>query len=408
MATATLAASPATGAVSLFDTESQATPQALGSASLAANAASFSLAALAAGPHRLLATYAGDTLHPSTQSNALSLSVSPLGVNAAPASFAILYGQSVPTLTGTLTGVLSQDAQLVSLALASSAAALSPPGSYAVTASLGGPSAGNYTLTAASAAVTIAKAPVLVSLDTSAAPSLKVQVASTTSGMPSGPVTLLDGGSFYASGMLSAGVAVFSSANLSAGPHTLTASYAGDTDFLPAVSPPGALTVGTPGLPDFTLTANGQTSMTVSAGTAAQYSFAVDPVNGSLASPILLAASSLPPGATASLNPAYLPPSNAPATFVLTVTTPKAALATSPLPYMLAFLLPLWMMARRRSRRVLLLLAAALSLGCGDRVANEAGTVATTPYTIAVTATATQSTGVALVHTASVTLNVQH
>ena len=44
-----------------------------------------------------------------------------------------------------------------------------------------------------------------------------------------------------------------------------------------------------------------------------------------MSSPVTLAASGLPLGATASFNPAYLPPANTPAAFVLTIQTVKMA-----------------------------------------------------------------------------------
>ena len=405
--TATLAASSASGTVTLFDA-SQATPVTVGTAALTANAASFSAASLPVGSHRLFATYSGDALHPSAQSAALSLSVTPVAVTATPASVSILYGQAVPVLSGTLVGVLPQDASSVSLSLSSSVKALSPPATYFITATLTGPAAGNYSLSAAAAGVTIAKAPATATLDTSRAPALSVQVASTTSGSPTGLVTLLDGGAPFASATLSAGSATLSGANLTPGSHTLTTSYAGDADFLAATSPSSLLVVAPPTLPDFTLAVSGPSSVTVAAGTAAQYSFAVTPTNGALASPLLLAASGLPFGATATFSPTYLPPSNGPAAFTLTIATPKASLAPVPSPYALALLLPFVLLLTRRRRRALMLLTAALLLGCGDRVNNTATTSATTTaYTITITATTTQSTGAALQHTANVTLNLQ-
>ena len=411
--TATLAASPAAGQVTLYDGENPTAPQTIASAPLSGNAASFSAASLSAGAHRLFAIYSGDTLHAAAQSSSVSLTVSPAAATASPAAVSLVYGQPVPVLSGALTGILAQDSALVSLALTTSAAALSPPAAYPIAATLTGPAAGNYILTTVPAAVTIAKAPAAVTLNLTASPSLSVQVASTTAGLPTGSVTLLDGATAYASATLSGGTAVFGAQNLTPGSHTLTAAYSGDTDFLSSASAPGQLTVASPALPDFTLAPVSQTSVTVPAGSAAQYSFTVTPVNGALASPILLAASGLPTGATATFNPAYLPPSGAPSSFVLTITTPKASLVPPAVfgprvpPYVFAVFLPLFLLARRRPRRLLLLLAATLTLGCGDRINNTAAAVTTTSYTITVTATATQATGAAVQHTTTVILGIQ-
>ena len=409
--TATLAASPATGTVTFFDTENSAAPQTLATGSLSANAASYAAQALAAGPHRILATYSGDGLHAAAESTAIALLISPAPLTATPDAVSLVYGQAVPPLTGTLTGVLAPD--VLTLALSSTATAQSPPAAYPIAAAVTGAAAANYVLTVVPAAVTIARAPATATLAATGSATLTAQVASTTAGVPTGVVTLLDASAAAGSASLtaSAGVsasATFSTAGLSAGTHTLTVSYAGDTDFLPSVSPPITVSISSAPQPDFSLTANGSTSQTVPAGSAAQYSFAVAAVNGALASPIVLSASGLPAGATASFNPAYLPPSASPAAFIVTIATPKARLETAAYPYLLALLVPLVLLTSKRRRRALVLLAAALPLGCGDRINNTAASVSTVAYTITITATATQANGVALVHAATVTLNVQH
>ncbi len=407
--TATLGTSPASGSVSFFDTVA-GTTQTLAAVPLAGNIAAMSTGALAAGSHRISATYQGDTLHSAAQSGTLSLTVSPAGVAATPASFNILYGQPVPALTGTLTGLLPQDAGSVTLALATTAAALSPPGAYPVTASLVGGGAGNYTLAAEPAFVTIAKAPTVSTLTAG----LAVHVAPATSVVAAGTVNLLDGASTYASAALSAsGDATFSSANLSLGTHTLTAVYAGDANLLPSASAPAVVTIGPVTLADFTLAATSQTTVTVPAGSPASFSFAVNPVNGALSSPIQLTVSGLPAGATASFNPAYLPQSNTPAAFILTIQTPKSASLQPLFPartLVYAAMLPLlWLAARRRGLSpILVIFAAALIVGCGDRVAGTASTSASSrSYNITVIGTATSGNGATLQHTAAVTLTLQ-
>ncbi len=406
--TATLAASPATGSITFFDTPPSATqPSTIATIPLNSNAASNPITSLAAGTHRLTATYQGDSTHAAAQSGTLTLSIAAAPATVTPASIAILYGQTIPSLTGTLAGVLPQDAAKVSLALATTALPLAPPAVYPITATLSGSAAGNYALTTASASVTIAKAPVTIDL----ASSLITHVATTTAGAPTGLVNLLDGATPYASvALTSAGDATFSPTGLSTGTHTLIASYAGDSDFLPAASAPLVLTIGSATGPDFTLATSSAASVTISPGNAATFSFAVNPVNGTLSSPILLTASGLPTGATASFNPAYLPPANTPAAFILTIQTPKTAqlhpfkLPTAP--FFFAALIPLACLRKRR--RVLLLALATLSLGCGDRVNNSAAvSPSARTYNITVLATATTTTGATLQHTAAVTLVVQ-
>ena len=406
---ATLAASAATGSVTFFDTVANTT-QTLGAMPLLGNAASFPTARLPAGNHRISATYSGDALHLAAPSGTLSLTISPAPVSAAPASFNILYGQPVPVLTGTLTGVLPQDAATVTLALSSPAAALSPAAVYPVSASLTGAAAGNYALTAEPASVTISKAPTLSTLSAS----MVVHVAPTTSGVAAGTVSLMDGASPYASATLSlTGDAAFSGTNLSLGTHTLTAVYPGNNNLLGSLSAPAIVTIGPTAAEDFTLAATGQTALTIPAGNAAAFSFAVNPLNGTLSSPIQLTVSGLPNGATASFNPAYLPPPTGPAAFILTIQTAKTAelaplFPSKPLTY--AALLPLlvWGVRKRRVRSLLAVALVAFGTGCGDRVNTVAeNAAASRSYNITVIATGTSSAGSTLQHTAAITLTLQ-
>jgi len=398
--TATLVASAATGSVTFFDGGAT-----LVSVAMAGNVASFATSGLAARVHSLRATYPGDASHSAAQSGVFSLTVSPAPAVATLVPMSLLYGQTIPQLTGSLTGVLAQDAGLVTLALASAATVSSAPAAYPITASLMGAPAGNYALTQSVAAVTIAQAPATITLSNA----LAVHVASTTSGVPTGSVILYDASTQYESAVLSAsGDATFSSANLSNGGHTLTAVYGGDTDFLGVSSAPTVVTIGPGAGADFSVAATGQTSVTVAAGNAAAFTFAVSPINGALSSPILLTVSGLPGGAAASFNPAYLPPSSSPGTFTLTIQTPQTAGLVRHELWVWALLVPLCVMARRRRLgAILLVFLAGAMVGCGDRVNNDAATKASASYNITVTATATATTGATLQHTAVVTLIVQ-
>jgi sugar lactone lactonase YvrE len=403
--TATLATSPATGSVTFFDTVANRT-QTLATAALVSNAASLSTSSMPAGVYSFSATYAGDTLHSAAQSSLLKMTISPAPVVATPAAVSLVYGQPIPALTCSLAGVLPQDSSSITLALSSPAAALSAPGSYPITAAISGSAAGNYTLTQTAAAVTIAQAPTTISLSNS----LAVHVSSTTTSIPTGQVNLFDASTLYASATLSpTGDAAFFTSSLSTGTHTLTAAYPGSINFLSASSTPQIVTIGTSSAsPDFALAATGQTTVAVPAGSAAQFSFAVTPLNGALTGPIQLAASGLPSGATASFNPAYLPPANTPAAFVLTIQTPKTASLEYKSPWVFALLAPLLMFARKRRPRVLLVGAfLLLCVGCGDRINNSAATSASVSYNITVTATATSTSGATLQHTAGVVLTLQ-
>jgi sugar lactone lactonase YvrE len=446
--TATLtAASNATGSVTFLDTNG-GTQTTLGAASLNSDAATISTSTLATAAHSLVATYPGDATHTAAQSPALALTVSPLAITAAPNPASILYGQPIPVLSGTLTGVLARDTGKVAAVFTSSAAALSPVGSYPIAATLTGSAAGNYSVSVTPAAsLSIAQTPTQTSLSTSTSSpgvglpvTLTVQATSTTSGVPTGSVTLLDGSTTLSVVPLSAGgAATFTTSSLSLGAHSLSASYSGDANFQPSSSATANLAVGTAS--DFTLTATGATAQSIPKGSAATYSFSVSMQGAAMASPIALAVQGVPLGATSSINPSYIPPGSAVTSFTVTIQTPLAALDRKTRPagpmyrgplgtgLLAVLLLPMIGLSRRlphkkRGGRILsrtchslivlifvaasCILLATLATGCGNRINPDAESANSTTYTytLTVTGTATGPTGAALQHSAVVTLQV--
>ena len=432
-------ATSATGSVTLLDASSGAQIS-LGSVSLSANSASFSTASLAAGVHSLLASYAGDASHGAATSSALAVTVTPLAITAVANSATIFYGQALPALTGSLNGVLAQDAGKVAASFTTTAAVLSPVGSYPIAATLTGSEASNYTASvspASSLSITQAASQTGLSASTNAPGlglpvTLNVQESSTTSGVPTGSVALLDGTTTLATLPLTTGAASFTTNSLVAGAHTLSASYFGDANFLPSSS--ATTSVAVAAASDFTLTATGATTQSVPAGSAATYNFSVAMVGAALSSPITLAVTGLPTGSTASISPTYIPPGGTGTSFMVTIQTPLVALnRTQPLTpgaagnglrtLLAILLLPAIGLARiRRCGRILarrdrslsvllfagamLLALATLATGCGDRVYTASQTTSSTSYTLTVTGTATGPSGAALQHTANVTLQV--
>ncbi len=431
--TATLTtATTATGSVTFLDT-SGGTQTALGTAGLISDSASFSISTLAAGAHSLVATYAGDASHGAAQSSALAMTVTPLAVTIAPNPVSILYGQAIPPLSGALTGVLAQDAGKVSAVFTSTAAALSPAGLYPISAMLTGSAAGNYTVAVTAsttgANLSIAQAPTLTSLSASTSSpglglpvTLTVQATSTTSGVPTGSVTLSDGSTTLSVVPLSTGAATFTTSSLTLGAHNLIATYSGDADFLPSSSATAGLAVGPAS--DFTLTATGATSQSIPKGSSATYSFSVAMLGAAMASPIALAVQGVPTGATSSINPSFIPPGGAVTSFTVTIQTPLATLRQPSRPFapqsassgmqasLVILLLPAIAFARRRKAIVVFMAAAScillatLATGCGNRINADNESIQSTTYTLTVTGTATGPTGNALVHSAVVTLQV--
>jgi hypothetical protein len=425
--TATLStATNATGSVTFLDT-SGGTTVTVGVVGLSADAASLSTGTLATGAHSMVAVYAGDATHGAAQSQALALTVMPLTVTATANPVAILYGQAIPALGGVLSGVLAQDAGKVAAVFTTSAGALSPVGVYPIAATLTGSAAGNYSLGAAAGSVSIAQAPTLTTLLAStnnpglgSALSFTMRTASTTSGVPTGSVTVFDGTTVLGVVPLAGGAAAFSTNTLALGTHSLSAAYSGDGNFLASTSAIAMVTVGA--AQDFTLAATGATAQAVPAGSAATYSFSVGMVGAAMASPITLAVQGAPLGATPSFSPNYIPPGGAVTSFTLTIQTPLAGMEepTRPLaprgsgPGWLAVLvLPVMGFLRKgrgRFRSMMLLGLGAfcvlLVTGCGDRVNTAPELAGATSYTLTVTGTATSAAGTALVHSANVTLQV--
>jgi hypothetical protein len=371
--------------------------------------------------------YTGDASHAAAQSAMLPVTVTPLGLTATANPASILFGQNVPGLSGSLSGVLAQDAGKVSAVFSASAGALSPVGTYFISATLTGSGAGNYTVGAMSGSLTIAKAPTLTALSVSTsapavgqAVTLTVQASSTTSGTPTGSVSVLDGGAVLSVVPLTGGATTFNAAALAAGTHAFTAVYSGDTNFVGSTSAAANVTVGAAA--DFSLAATGVTSQLVPAGTAAAYNFSVATQGAAMSSPITLAVQGLPVGATASFSPALIPPGGSATSFTMTIQTPLAVLerqrpgnSFSGTTVLAVLLLPfVGLFARKSSgalpRRLLVacfaLAFAGLASGCGNRVNTAPETADAKTYTLTVTGTATSAAGTALQHSANVTLQV--
>jgi hypothetical protein len=249
---------------------------------------------------------------------------------------------------------------------------------------------------------------------------LTAHVATTTSGTPNGSVTLLDGiNSLFTTPLSITGDAVFTIPSIAQGSHSFTAVYSGGTNFAANTSAPQLITAGTGSSPtgtDFALSSTGTTTQTIVSGSSASYSFAVQ-FQGTMSSPITLAATGLPNLSTASFNPPTLPPGSITNTFTLTIATPNTTASqnhsrSSIVWALLVFPLAGFSLIHRNRHTATKLLAimvvSAILLfvnGCGDRVnASGAQTLSAKSYTITVTGTATTATGGILQHSTTVTL----
>jgi len=123
------------------------------------------------------------------------------------------------------------------------------------------------------------------------------------SGVPTGTIALLDGTSSIGSSTLDAtGNANINISNFTAGPHSITASYLGDANFVASTSP--ILNQRILGSPDFTISAQASKA-TVAAGQSVNATITLTPI-GNFTAPVTLACSGLPPLAQCAFNlPTY-------------------------------------------------------------------------------------------------------
>jgi len=145
---------------------------------------------------------------------------------------------------------------------------------------------------------------------------------------PTGTVTFLDGTTKLGTSVtISAGVASLPTTFATAGTHSITAAYSGDTNYIPTTSAAVQETVVPVAVqPDYTL-ASTPTSQTVNPGTAATYKITVTPTNGyngTISFPAS-ACSALPTGATCSFNPPTLPGSGS-TTLTISTTAPTSGM----------------------------------------------------------------------------------
>ncbi len=174
-----------------------------------------------------------------------------------------VYGQANPAFSDTITGYVNNDPSTVVSGVASlttNATTASSPGAYTITASQGTLGATNYTFAFQTGTLTVNKDATSSVVSASANPVLAgqaltftatVSAASPGSGTATGSVQFLDGTTLLDTETLANGSATSKSLSFStSGNHSITAVYAGDTNFTGAASSPltevvNAATTGT-------------------------------------------------------------------------------------------------------------------------------------------------------------------
>ncbi|MFP5277208.1 MAG: pectinesterase family protein [Acidobacteriota bacterium] len=312
--------------------------------------------------YQITAVYSGDTNYTSATSNAVAQLVNgnQVAISWTPAA-SITYGTP---LSAELNATASFNSTPVSGTFAFTAAPAGGTAGPVTGATVLG--AGSYTLTAtftpadltlyaqatATAKITVGQATPAIVLSSSLNPVLLDNAVtftakvSGTGGTPTGTVNFLDGTTVIGAGTLSGGAASFSSAALTVGAHSITASYSGDTNFTAATSSVLAqsvitITIGSPSSGSGGTGSGSGSSQTITPGGTASFSLPIVPSTGtSFPTPLTLSITGLPAGATASLTPnvwvqSTLPttvwtlPANTPigGNTVINITLPKSTMA---------------------------------------------------------------------------------
>ncbi len=285
-----------TGSVSVYlDGSSTATGSPSLTAGTSSSTASLSFAALSAGPHSVSVSYGGDTeSSASTATLPLTLAKAPLSVVGS--TLYKPFDAPLPTLTGTLSGVVNSD--IIGVTYSTTALWNSPVtvAGYPIVPSVTGAALGNYTVTPTNGTLYVTQDSTLVALATSAISvnsttqvTLTATVANQTSyaggTAPTGNVTFYNtvGNTTTSIGtaqLNSSGVGSFTTNFAVIGATTnnsVTAVYVGDNNFLTSTSAP--LTIVS-GVPTFAVTQSTNTSLTVTPGESGLLSFTLAPAFG--------------------------------------------------------------------------------------------------------------------------------
>lgn len=266
--TATVTGSSPTGKVTFKNGTTS-----LGTATLSGGKATLTKSFTTTGTRSLSASYAGDTNNSTSTSNTQSLKVNALtttSTSLAASPSPALVGQTV-VLTATVTGsspigtVTFKDGTTtlgsaqINLGKATYSTTFTTSGAHNLTASYGGDT-GNASSTSSTTSLAVTKVTSTTALAVSPNPAQVAQtvvLTATVSGAnPTGKVTFKDGTTTLGTGTLSAGKAIYNATFATAGSHSLTASYGGDTVNNTSASSAVALMVNSKVITSTTLSAS--------------------------------------------------------------------------------------------------------------------------------------------------------
>jgi hypothetical protein len=294
------------------------------------------------GSHEVIASYPGDTDRAASESDSVLLATIPKVVTATTllASPNPAFAGQPVTLTATVVPAPAQTpagtvsffngATLLgtgtvdSSGIASFSTSSLPLGTSSLTAVYSG-NTGSVGSTSTAQSVTInpqtVTATALAALPNPSTVGQPVTLTATVTpaptGTPAGTVSFFSGSTLLGTGDVnSSGVATFTSTSLSAGELSITAVYSGNAAAAASTSSEMGLEVAT----TFGVTAP-STPFTVKAGEAVDINIMVPPLGGPFDSVVIMSASGLPAGATATFTPPTVVPGASGATTVLTIQT---------------------------------------------------------------------------------------
>ena len=207
-----------------------------------------------------------DPTNHNTVTGSITVTVNQALLTVAANNASRVYGTNNPAFTGSVTGAVNGDVFTESYSTV--AIISSSVGTYPIVPSVTGTDLTEYAVTVQNGSLTISQAGTTTSMTTSGSSvnpgqgvTLTAQVASMTTGTPTGSVAFYDGTTLLGTATLTAGTATFTTSSLLPGTsNVLEAVYSGDINFTTSSSTISS--VGVASL-DFALTVSGPTSVTV-------------------------------------------------------------------------------------------------------------------------------------------------
>ena len=223
----------AMGTVTFID---QIASNTIGTGTIANGVATLTTSSLAAGAYQIMASYGGDTKYSPATSATLTQTVNKAVLTVTANDITRAFATANPSFTATITGFAGGDTAAVVSGVASvttTATAISPAGSYPITAAQGTLAAANYSFTFVSGTLTIVAAassttmltvtPTSVMYGESAVLTAVVEPSAAT-----GTVTFYADGTLLGTASLDAtGTATLPVGTLNVGSHNITATYNG-------------------------------------------------------------------------------------------------------------------------------------------------------------------------------------